>query len=217
MTLRAKFIIVTLFALLLSAATVSAQDGQFCARAYEDRNGNGVRDTSDPPLTRGIGATLQDARGVVVATAMLDNSPTAGSGVICFQGLNYTQYTLTITSAEFTATTGDSLIAELVRGQTPPVLEYGGQRVTVETAAPVVDDAPAFDRDELAERALVSALGSGVAMLITAIFGVIVYLLFVRPRIRRAAAAMSQQQDYEAQFRRPDPRQTATQEIHRQG
>lgn len=210
MKTRAKsLIILTLLALLLTfAGTASAQSGQFCARAYEDRNGNGLRDAGEPFLTRGIGATLQDSRGVVVATAILDNSPTAGQGVICFQNLAFEQYTLTITSADFQATTTDTLVAVLSPDDRPPVLEYGGQRVNLPAAAPVAD-APTVDQDELVERALVAAAGSAAAMLFTALFGLLLYLLLLRPRPRRRpvpAGMMSPPDD--ARYRRPDPRQT---------
>lgn len=207
MTTRAKLTITTLLVALLALAgmTVSAQnDGQFCARAYEDRNGNGTRDAGEPFLTRGIGATLQDSQGVVVATAILDNSPTAGQGVICFQNLAYRQYTLTITSAEFDATTSDTLITELVRGETPPVLEYGGQRADMAVVAPVEVEEP-LDQDELVERVIVAAVGSAAAMLFTALFGVLLYLLLLRPR-RRTAPTMTPPND--ARYMRPDPRQT---------
>lgn len=199
---RRALIALLLLVIVLPVAPLWAQnDGQFCARAFEDRNANGVRDAGEPFLTRGVGATLQDARGVVVATAILDNSPTAGQGVICFQNLAYTQYTLTITSAEFTPTTADSLIVVLERGQTPPVLDYGGQRIVATTPATSTAGGDSPDQDALVERALVAAVGSGVAMSITALLGVFIWAIFLRPR-RPAPAGMPAPDD--ARFRRPD-------------
>lgn len=77
-------LVISLFVSGIAAAQQAG--GQFCVRAFEDRNGNGLHelDGSEPFLTRGVSAQLLDINNVVVATSLLDNSPTAINGVICF-------------------------------------------------------------------------------------------------------------------------------------
>ena len=70
-----------LIAVLLTATGVSAQTGgQFCVRSFEDRNGNSTLDPGEPLLTSGISANLLNAESVIVASALLADSPTAAPG-----------------------------------------------------------------------------------------------------------------------------------------
>lgn len=158
-------------------------DGQFCVRAFEDRNGNGQRDAGEPLLTRGIGANLLDERGVIVASAIMDNSPTAGQGVICFLGLVAQQYTMVVTSAEYEPTTGDNMTVSVVSGGAPPVLEYGGQRID---AAAVTDTDAAtesrFTDEEMLERIFIAGAGALVVTLVMSILGLIIYFIALRRR-----------------------------------
>lgn len=191
-------------ALPCAPALFAQEGGQFCARAFEDRNANGTRDAGEPLITRGISAVLMDAAGVVVASAILDNSPTAGQGVICFQGLAPQQYTMMISSAEFTATTADNLTMNVVAGELPPVLEFGGQRIA--GADTPVSAAPesAFEQEELVERALLASLGALGAMLVTSIVGLFVYVIAFRGR--RSQPVQPPVDDF--LYRRPSPGST---------
>jgi hypothetical protein len=69
-------------------------------RAFEDTNANGKLDAGEALLTRGINVNLLDAQNVTIASALLDQSPTAAQGVVCFQFLAAGQYTINI-SAEY--------------------------------------------------------------------------------------------------------------------
>ncbi len=171
--------------------TIHAQsDAQFCVRAFEDRNGNGERDPGEPLLTRGLAANLVDSSGVIIQTALLDNSPTGAQGVICFEGLANQQYTLEITSADYIATTMDNMTVNITTdAQTrTTVFEYGGQRVDVSASA-VGETAAEIDQEAAIERLLFSSLGALAAMLGSLVIGLILYLVFLRGRARRAALA----------------------------
>lgn len=168
-------------ALLLATAlpTQAQNDGQFCVRAFDDRNGNGVRD-GEPVLTSGVAANLLEANDIVIASALLDESPTASQGIICFQGLAPAQYTIIVASADYRATTPDTLTVVLRPGDLPAVLEFGAQRI--DASLPVVDADAAVDTEAVLERLLISVLGALVATLFMLVLGLLIYLLFLRRR-----------------------------------
>ena len=71
-----------LFLLLISNMALAQSGGQLWVRSYEDRNANGVRDTGEPLLTRGVSVDLVNGDGIVIASALLDNSPNASQGLV---------------------------------------------------------------------------------------------------------------------------------------
>jgi hypothetical protein len=78
-----------LVVLLGTLRIVSAQSGgQICVRAFEDSNGSGSFDAGEPLLTGGISVSLLDQSGTTVASGLLDESPTAAQGVICYQSVS---------------------------------------------------------------------------------------------------------------------------------
>lgn len=196
-------------ALVTVSATAQANDGQFCVRAFEDRNGNGIRDgepVREPLLEEGISAELTDANGIVIGSALLIDSPTAAQGFICFQNLAPGQYTIIISSADYVPTTPDTMTVTLQAGQVPAVLEYGAQPfVGVVQIADLVDEVSPIDS---LERVLWSLLGAIIAAIIMLLLGLIVFFVFVRRRIRRLQreAAAAPPDDY---YRRP-PTDTGT-------
>ncbi len=192
--------LVVCMVLAMPATLIAQNDGQFCLRAYEDRNGNGVRDGGDPAITRGIGAVLMDVNNVIVQTAIMEDSPTAGNGVICFLNLSSQQYTMMVTSPDFTATTGDNMTVSIQSGVAPPVLEYGGERIVVTAANTDVETAT--NEDDLVERALVAGAGAVGAMLLMAILGLIIGLIFFRGG-GQPQPAYPPQMPPNAQYRRP--------------
>ena len=127
--------IAILLLLTMSSTAMAQSGGQFCVRSFEDRNANGTIDAGEPLLTGGVSADLLNAENVVVASALLSESPTAAQGVICFQFLSPGQYTMIVTSADYAPTTPNTVTAAISEGTLPTVVEYGGQRMTVETAA----------------------------------------------------------------------------------
>ncbi len=189
----------TLFLLVLfsayAAPSAAQGDGQFCVRSFDDRNANQVRDQGETLLVNGIGADLLDESGIVVASALLADSPTAAQGVICFQFLPPGQYTIQVTSAEYHATTPDAMTVTLVGGELPSVLEFGAQSVNA-----IVDLQPESLPDAGPDwpRIITAAIGAVVALLVMQVFGFIVYLI----RFRRRKPVVVQNAD-SGQFRRP--------------
>lgn len=182
-----KYLIMLLSAALLVTYSAAAQTGgQFCVRAFEDRNKNGVLDPGEPFLTKGVSAQLMDSSGVIVSSALLDNSPTATQGVICFTGLTFGQYSMMVTSAEFDATTPNQMTVSISAGQLPTVLDFGAQRVTAEVTT--VSTTEAIDQNTLLERALIAGLGALGVILAMTVLGGLIYLIFFRGRLKRAAA-----------------------------
>jgi hypothetical protein len=71
-------VLVLVILFVWAALPAAAQTGgQFCVRAFEDRNGSGARDGGEPLLTRGLAVNLLNAEGVTVASGLLESSPTA--------------------------------------------------------------------------------------------------------------------------------------------
>lgn len=171
------FIVLT----VIGASVVLAQTGgDFCVRAFEDRNANTVRDTDDgeafePLLRSGIGADLLDETGVIVASALLADSPTAEQGVICFQFLPEGQYTIQITSAEYQATTPDTMTAIIRPGELPAVMELGVQTLVRPQETPLI--APVDENAAQIERILVAAAAAVVVALVMQVLGLIIYLI----------------------------------------
>lgn len=193
---------------LLIGLPVSGQDAAMCVRAYEDRNSNGQRDPGEPLLTRGLGANLLDSRGVIIQTALLDNSPTSAQGVICFENLTNQQYTLEVTSAEYTPTTLDNMTVAITDDATTrrTILDYGGQRVTGLTVVPQGETSDEIDQQAAIERIAISGAGALAAMLGSAVIGLILYLIFLRGRARRTPPPG---------YYGPDPRATSTSSMRR--
>lgn len=206
-----RFLILTAFRFLLgmlclgfglgvAVSPLMAQDsggnGQFCVRAFDDRNGNGQRD-GEPTLSGGVSANLLDANDIVIASAILDDSPTASTGIICFQGLAPAQYTIVVASGDYHATTPDTLTATLREDDLPAVLEFGAQRIgTTQPQITVVDQAA--EREAVIQRLLLAVLGALVAVLVMSILGLLIYVIFVRRRRYEVVTPPS-----DAYYRRP--------------
>ncbi|RMG78344.1 MAG: hypothetical protein D6712_21615 [Chloroflexi bacterium] len=178
--------------LLLGVQAVQAQDGgQFCVQTFEDRNANGIRDPGEPPFTRGITADLADANGVIVASKLLDDSPTATSGFICFQYLTNGNYTVTVRSAEHEATTATSE----TRAITPTsieVFEYGAQRLVIapEVIAPSQTQSE-VDARILFQRIFFAGLGAGIVIFAMVVSGAIIGYVFFWRKLARTPQAIT--------------------------
>lgn len=170
--------------LLLIGSTVQAQNGsggQFCVRAFEDTNANGKLDAGEALLTHGINVNLLDSQNVTIASALLDQSPTAAQGVVCFQFLNAGQYTINISSAEYKATTPASITTTISDGGMPTVVEFGGQSVAAPanpnaTGSTVVTSLANSDTTQLI-RILISVAGALIVVIGMGLLGFIVYML----------------------------------------
>lgn len=151
--------------------TISAQSGgQMCVRSFEDRNGNGQIDAGEPLLTRGVGVNLLNSEGITIASSLLDTSPTAAQGVVCFQFLPAGQYSVVITSADYTATTPDTITTTVTDGGLPTVVEFGAQHGAA--PEPAATEAP---QQPDATRIVLSGAGMVLVLLVMAFLGVVVY------------------------------------------
>lgn len=174
-------LILSLFALPAFAQT----GGQFCVRAFEDRNASGTRDANEPLLVRDVVVNLLDGDGVTVASGVLESSPTAAQGILCFQRLPAGQYSAVVTSADLTPTTPTSFSAAVSESGQPVVVEFGAQRAAAIAATP----APAASTEATQDTLLRVGLSLGGAifvMLVMVVLGLIVYAIFFAGR--RSAA-----------------------------
>lgn len=185
-----KRVILIAALLVIASSFAHAQEGQFCVRAFEDRNSSGTRDANEPLLTRGIVAELSNAQGIIIASATLEDSQTAAAGVICFPNLRAGDYMLNIISADYQATTPNTSVESIVPGELPTVLEYGGVlRATTTSTTPAssgsLTDALGLNNPDgrtLAQRIVVSSLGTLAVVALMTILGVFIWMAILRPR-----------------------------------
>lgn len=160
-----------IFLMGISGTTAAQSGGQLCVRSFEDRNGSGTLDAGEPLLTRGVGVNLLDSSGVTIASSLLDTSPTAAQGVVCFQFLPAGQYSVVMTSADYTATTPDTITTTISDGGLPTVVEFGARLATAPTPAAAPAVAQALDTT----RVLVSGVATLLAVGVMVFLGMIVY------------------------------------------
>ena len=215
MTYRLSGMIV-LAGLLLGAVTALAQSGgQFCVRSFQDTNGNGVLDAeSEPLLTRGIGIELLDTDNVVIASALLDRSPNADSGVVCFQNLPDGDYAVLMSSADYTATTPRLVERAVSTNGLPVVIEFGAQRISSGTAAIAGSNSPRTPEQQqaLILQLALSTVGTVLVVVLMLILGMFIYILRMRrPAPRPVPAAAYAQQPPTSQIYEPAPPPGSTQ------
>jgi hypothetical protein len=172
-------------------------------RLFDDQNGNGVRDAGESLLTGGAAVSLLDAEGVVIASALLDESPNAEQGLIGFQYLPPGEYTVVITSPDLTATTEQRFTRAIESDATPTVVEFGGQPVgaagttTTNTAQRGLFGLPIYlGAPEQVARVALSLLGALVVVGLMTLLGVLVYALIIRRR-QRAERQTAREQQYQ--------------------
>ncbi len=176
-----RLIIVLTLCLLLIPTVAAQTGGQFCVRAFEDRNANGSLDGGEPLLTRGVSADLLNAENIIIASALLESSPTAAQGVICFQFLASGQYSMIVTSPDYFPTTPNTVSADISEGTLPTVVEFGGQQLNFEPITAPSETTLPFDLEgDTLQRIILSLLGTLVVIAAMIILGSLLYLLFVR-------------------------------------
>lgn len=199
--MKRTFVGILLVVMLVAGSAVLAQTGgQFCVRSFEDRNANGSIDADEAVLTRGVAVDLLNQYNIVIASALLDNSPNANDGIICFQQLPTGQYSVLITSAEYQPTTPSLVNRDITDSGFPTVVNFGGQQalspatVTTTEASPSWMDTliPDFsDMNAEQQRTFILRLGLSllcgvVAVVFMVLFGFIIYWVSVRQRQPRA-------------------------------
>lgn len=182
-----RYLWLILVALLMSGAALSQQSGgQVCVRAFEDRNANSLQDGGEPPITRGISATLANSENIIIDTRLMEDAPTAAQGTLCFQRLDPGQYTVRVLSADYTATTETAFVSAVSATGIPQVFDYGGQ--VLAAAAPTSEaTGPDFtltpdEQRRLVLRLLVSGVGAVVVMGFMIVVGAFIFFLYLRRR-----------------------------------
>ncbi len=165
-----------LLLMVAGALPAAAQEsrGQFCVRSYEDVNANGVFDTeSERLITRGVGVELIDNTGVVVSSALLDKSPNASSGIICFYNLSEGDYSALMSSADYIATT-ERLVPQSVSNTAPTIIEFGARRLGSESiATPLVTNSGGSLMSPV--RIAAATISAAVIMVVFLLTGFLVY------------------------------------------
>lgn len=169
----------------LSAHGAQAQDNaQICVRLYEDRGERGVLDAGDPFITRDVGVNLANADGIIVETALIDDAPQGSSGRVCFARLPAGQYTVSVASAAYEPTTDSVFVTSVGGSAVPVVFDVGMERLMVELPppAPAIGTLTAAELRFAVERVFVASISSAVVMAVMLTLGVILYVLFLRPK-----------------------------------
>jgi hypothetical protein len=186
-----KLPIILLLLSLTGIMTYAQQgEGQVCVRAFEDRNGNSTFDANEPVITQGIGVNLMNAMGVTVDSKLLSDSPTAAQGIVCFQQLGIGDYTVVVTSADYSAVTRTTFNALVVTGSVPVRFDFGGQLITTELESSTnTNSALSGDTQQsVIQGALFGAIGAIVVMGIMIITGMFIYFGVFRRRLNRILA-----------------------------
>lgn len=190
-----KLIILICIIGLVLPATFAQEtgDGQVCVRAFEDRNGNGTFDPNEPPITQGIGVNLLNIQSVTIASALLEDSEDAALGTVCFRQLATGDYTVVVTSADYTATTPTTFSALVVPQSVPTRLDFGGQIITTSATDGTSSSGGVTEvnQDQAIQGILFGLIGAIVVMFIMAIGGAFIYFAIFRRRMNRIQAMQS--------------------------
>lgn len=171
---------------LALASPVRAQDtGQVCALSFIDRDADGVRGFDEPMATRGVSASLNDAAGVTIASLLLDDSPLAADGLLCFDDLLAGDYQITLRSSEYAITTAAAISASVRPGAAPMVLQVGIQPLSRSTPS----RSPA-DISSALKTVLPLLIGGAVLVACLCVAGLLTALFVFRRRSKAAQARL---------------------------
>jgi hypothetical protein len=183
-------IILLLFSLTGVVTYAQGVEGQVCVRSFADRNENQTFDANEPLITQGIGVNLINALGVTVESKLLDDSPTAAQGVVCFQQLSIGDYTVVVTSADYSAVTVASFNALVVTGSVPIRFDFGGKLISSEldSSTPANNAPSEASQSAVFEGILFGVFGAIIMMGIMIITGMFIYFGVFRRRLNRIIA-----------------------------
>lgn len=167
--------------LALTASPLHAQgDGRVCVSAFNDANGNSLRDSIEP-LLADVVASLYNDQGIVIA-----NYVTTGvSEPHCFEGLSAGTYTVGFGGGLVQPTGQETFPVTLVAGQLVPVqVLYGAQPVAASSLAPqaVLPDQTGGGGGGTNDvvRFVLALGGAGAIMVLMAGLGVVIYMVRYR-------------------------------------
>lgn len=191
-----KYLKLLIILLLLSLTSLLslAQDGegQVCVRSFEDRNDNATFDANEPFITQGVGVNLMNALGVTIDAKLLDDSPIAAQGMVCFQQLPIGDYTVIVTSADYSAVTLTSFNALVIPGSVPVRFDFGGKLISADVGTNVSANnatATVTSQSNVLQGMLFGVLGAIVVMGILTIIGMSIYFGVFRQRLKRIVAS----------------------------
>lgn len=190
MTNRLTGVAIVILVLLSTMAALAQGTGQICVRSFEDRNGNGTQDPGEPNLTRGVTADLQDGDGVIVASQLLENSPRASQGLLCFQNLEPGQYTVNVAAADYMPTGASTYGTSISASTIPDVFEFGAQLIVADAPADEVADEDTITPEEqrtVLQRVLLAGIGAAFVIGVMVILGSIIFFLRFRNKLSRPA------------------------------
>ncbi len=172
--------------LVMVPQLLAQETGQVCVRSFEDRDGDSLRDPDERTIARGVSAGLLNRAGVTIASRLLEDSPFAADGLLCFDLLPAGDYQIALRSAEFNITTAAVFNATVSPGEAPALVELGLQPLQVAEpsggASRIAIDAALVD-------AVLRALaGSLIVVVIMSFIGLLLYFAFFRRRLMRAPA-----------------------------
>ncbi len=168
----------------LNARQAAAQtdSGQFWVKLYEDRDGDGVQDEGEPPITRGVAVNLLDAENIVIASSALEASPYAARGEVGFQYLAAGDYTLQVSASEWMPTTPTTFTQTIRADDVPTVVNVGVQRIVGVLSG--ADFTPA-ELEVRSSRAQIALAGLGAALVGGGMFAFGLIIIAMMERRRR--------------------------------
>ncbi len=170
-------------------AMLAQETGQVCAQSFEDRDGDGLRDSDEKAIAHGVSAGLQNLAGVTIASRLLEDSPFAAEGILCFDDLPAGDYQISLRSAEFTMTSAAVFDASVSPGAAPALVEFGLQ--PLQKAAPSPGASRLKIDATLVEVVLRALAGGAVLVAILSVIGLLIFLAIFRRRKRALALPIS--------------------------
>jgi hypothetical protein len=186
-----KMIIIRAMLLLMwvgvAHSTFAQGNGQVCIKAFEDRNANGVLDAGEPFIVRNIGVNLANAEGVIIQTALLEDSQTASGGIVCFSQLTPAQYTLQVASATYNPTTTSAFVTTVSDTSIPQVFDFGAQVIVTSLPTPA-ETTGTLTQSQLRytlEKVFIAGVAAALVIAIMTLVGTLLYVVLLRPKVRQ--------------------------------
>ncbi len=172
---------------VVGAGALTAQEtGQICIFSFDDQDESGVLDANEPPITQGVGISLLNERGVTIESQLLEDSPQAARGLVCFVDLPAGDYRVLLTSADYIAMTSSSFQAAVVPGSVPVRFDFGVKPLTSENATAAAHSSLSqAERNLAGQGILVSAAAAAIVSGMMVIIGLFIYFAAFRPRMKR--------------------------------
>lgn len=168
----------------LYASSLAQDTGQICLQAYVDHDGDGQRAETEGPIARGVAASLLNERGVTISSRLLEDSPYAGDGLLCFDNLLAGEYRVIISSSEYIATSASEAMASVLPGSAPTRIDFGAKSMAVAAPPGIINDIVALDDEALLTLAAIAGAGT-IVIVVLSLMSCLVVVTLLRRRNRR--------------------------------